>query len=113
MADIIGDPTTEAAELLALSPVYLADKIRRPVFLAQGGDDTRVDPEQAYRLKLVMQALKRPLEFQFYPNEIHGFKYRDDETDFYLRLLDFLNRNIASTRPVAPVLPLAQQASTH
>jgi dipeptidyl aminopeptidase/acylaminoacyl peptidase len=102
MADIIGDPTTQAAELRSFSPVYLADKIRRPVLLAQGGHDTRVDVEQAYRLKLVMQALKRPVEFQFYPNEIHGFKYTDDETDFYLRLLDFLNRNIASTRPVAP-----------
>lgn len=101
-ADIIGDPTTDAAELRAVSPVYLADKIRRPVFLAQGGRDTRVDVEQAYRLKLVMAALKRPLEFQFYPEEIHGFNNIDDEADFYLHLLDFLNRNIASTRPVAP-----------
>jgi dipeptidyl aminopeptidase/acylaminoacyl peptidase len=49
-----------------------------------------------------MQALKKPVEFQFYPNEIHGFKWYEDETDFYLRLLDFMNRNIASTRPVAP-----------
>ena len=102
MADIIGDPTTQAEQLRSVSPVYLANKIRRPVFLAQGGHDTRVDSEQAYRFKLVMQALNRPVEFQFYPNEIHGFKYRDDETDFYLRLLDFLNRNISSTRPVAP-----------
>jgi dipeptidyl aminopeptidase/acylaminoacyl peptidase len=102
MADMIGDPTTGADQLKKVSPVYLADKIKRPVFLAQGGRDTRVDEEQAYRLKLVMQAMKKPLEFQYYPNEIHGFRYTDDETDFYLRLLDFLGRNIASNRPVPP-----------
>jgi len=102
LADIIGDPTTDAAQLRAVSPVYLADKIRRPVFLAQGGEDTRVDMEQAYRLKLVMETLKKPVEFKFYPYETHGFKYSDDETDFYLMLLDFLGRNIASNRPVAP-----------
>lgn len=102
LAEIIGDPTTDAAQLRAVSPVYLVDKIKRPVFLAQGGRDPRVDEEQAYRLKLVMQAMKKPLEFQYYPYEIHGFRYTDDETDFYLRLLDFLSRNIASNRPVAP-----------
>lgn len=102
MADIIGDPTTQAAELRSVSPVYQAEKIKRPIFLAQGGRDTRVDLEQAYRLKLVMEALKKPVEFQFYPNEIHGFDDIDDEVDFYLHLLDFLNRNIASTLPVAP-----------
>lgn len=104
MADIIGDPTKDADQLRAMSPVYLADKIKRPVFLAQGGEDTRVDAEQAYRLKLVMETLNKPLEFRFYPNEIHGFKYTEDETDFYLRLLDFFSRNIASDRPVAPAV---------
>jgi dipeptidyl aminopeptidase/acylaminoacyl peptidase len=102
MADIIGDPTTDAQKLRAVSPVYQAAKIRRPIFIAQGGQDTRVDVEQAYRLKLVMDTLNEPLDFKFYPDEIHGFNDSDDEVDFYLRLLDFLNRNIASNRPVAP-----------
>ena len=102
MADIIGDPTTDAAKLRAISPVYLADKIKRPVLLAQGGEDTRVDMEQAYRLKLVMETLKKPVEFKFFPYEIHGFRYSEDATDFYLRLLDFLGRYIASNRPVMP-----------
>lgn len=105
MADIIGDPTTDAVQLRAVSPVYLADKIHRPVFLAQGGKDTRVDVEQAYRMKLVMETLKKPVEFRLYPNEIHGFNSLEDEADFYLRLLDFLGRNIASNRPVAQPLP--------
>lgn len=102
MADIIGDPTTDAKKLREVSPVYLAAKIKRPIFLAQGGQDTRVDVEQAYRLKLVMDTLNEPLDFKYYPDEIHGFDNTDDEVDFYLHLLDFLNRNIASNRPVAP-----------
>lgn len=100
MADIIGDPTTDSAKLRAVSPVYLAAKIERPVFLAQGGQDTRVDEEQAYRLKLVMDALHKPLEFQVYPDEIHGFEDQKDEVDFYTRLLKFLDQNIG-TPPAA------------
>lgn len=94
MADIIGDPTTDAAKLRAVSPVYLVDKIERPIFIAQGGKDTRVDEEQAYRLKLVMDTLHKPLEFHVYPNEIHGFRHQKDEIDFYTRLLKFFDRNI-------------------
>ena len=94
MADIIGDPTTDAAKLRAVSPVYLASEITRPVFIAQGGADGRVDPEQAYRMKLVLERLGKPLEFHYYPHDGHGFRELADETDFYTRLLQFFDKNI-------------------
>lgn len=109
MADIIGDPTTDAEQLRAVSPVYLVDMVSRPIFLAQGGLDRRVDEEQAYRFKLAMDTLKKPLEFKFYPDEIHGFENKEDEVDFYTRLLDFLDRNIGSKR----VMKKAASSSSH
>lgn len=115
MADIIGDPTTDAQQLRAVSPVYLADKIDRPVLIAQGGKDPRVDKEEAFRMKLVLDVLKKPNTAVFYPDEVHGFSWLDDEADFYTRLLDFLDKNIgsrsdagtrsASPRSTSPVNP--------
>ena len=96
MADIIGNPTTDITQLENYSPVYLAKKITRPVFIAQGMKDTRVDPEQAYRLKLVLDALHKPYVFHIYKDEGHGFYKIDDETDFYTRLLRFLKKNIGT-----------------
>ena len=96
MADIIGDPTTDAQQLRNVSPVYLAEKINRPVLIAQGGRDPRVDMEHAYRMKLVMDLLKKPNTAVFYPDEGHGFWWLDDEADFYTRLLGFLDKNIGS-----------------
>lgn len=103
MADIIGDPTTDAAKLRAVSPVYLASQITRPVFIAQGGADTRVDPEQAYRMKLVLERLGKSMEFQYYPHDGHGFNILADETDFYTRLLAFFDKNIGpdTSKPTA------------
>ena len=94
MADLIGDPTTDAAKLRAVSPVYLASEITRPIFLAQGGADGRVDPEQAYRMKMVLERLGKHVEFHYYPHDGHGFSDLTDETDFYTQLLKFLDRNI-------------------
>lgn len=97
MADIIGNPTTDINHLESFSPVYLADKITRPIFIAQGMKDTRVDPEQAFRLKLVLDALHKPYVFHVYEDEGHGFYKVDDEVDFYTRLLKFLKRNIGTS----------------
>lgn len=102
MADIIGDPTTDAQQLHAVSPVYLADKLQRPVLIGQGGMDMRVDEEQAYRMKLVMDTLGKPNVAVFYPDDAHGFSWLDDEADFDTRLLSFLDQNIGDRRGVAP-----------
>lgn len=102
MADIIGDPTTDAQQLRTVSPVYLADKIDRPVLIGQGGKDPRVDKEEAFRMKLVLDMLKKPNTAVFYPDEAHGFSWLDDEADFYTRLLDFLDKNIGDQGDKGP-----------
>lgn len=96
MAKIIGDPTTDAEKLRAVSPVYLADKIQCPVLIAQGGKDTRVDMEQAFRMKTTLERLHKPVVYISYPTQEHGFDNPVDETDFYTQLLAFLDANIGA-----------------
>jgi dipeptidyl aminopeptidase/acylaminoacyl peptidase len=103
LADIIGDPTDKNSQLETYSPVFLADKIVHPVLLAQGLEDQRVDPEHAYRMKLMLDILKKPYEFYTYQAEGHGFYENKDAVDFYTHLLDFLDRNIGSRTQAAVV----------
>ncbi len=98
MADIIGDPTTDSVQLQAYSPVYLVDKISRPLLIGQGLQDTRVDPEHAYRLKLMLDTFHKPYEFYTYDEEGHGFYDSKDAVDFYTHLLEFFDKNIGGKR---------------
>ena len=99
MIDITGNPDTQLDQLTNISPVYIADKLNRPVFIAQGALDERVDQEQAYRMKAALAKLGKPYKFQIYQNEGHGFQYLDTKVDFYDQLVSFLNESL---NPVPP-----------
>ena len=94
MVDLIGDPTTDADKLRSVSPVYLADKVQCPVLIAQGEKDTQVDLEQAYRMKVALEALHKPVVYLTYSRMGHGFDNPAAEADFYTKLLAFLDANI-------------------
>lgn len=97
MIDITGDPDTQGDQLDAISPVYNAQKITRPVFIAQGAKDDRVDQEHAYRMKAVLEKQGKQVEFKIYQNAGHGFSYLDDDVDFYDSLVDFMNKSLGIT----------------
>ncbi len=87
-----GDPDAEPQSLRERSPVYLAEHIHNPVFLAQGGEDYRVDPEHYYRMQLVLDQFDKTYEDVFYPETGHGFDKAENAVDFHRRLLAFLQR---------------------
>jgi dipeptidyl aminopeptidase/acylaminoacyl peptidase len=89
---LVGDPEKDAAEYIARSPLFSADKIRAPIAIFQGGKDPIVPREQAEQ---IVEALKRnsiPHEFYLYPEEGHGFKKKENVADFYLKSELFLQK---------------------
>ncbi|MDE2236171.1 MAG: S9 family peptidase [Gammaproteobacteria bacterium] len=92
MFEIVGNPKTHYNQLFDISPVYNAEKITRPVLIAQGAIDERVDQEQAYRMKAVLQRLGKPYEFYIYQNEGHGLQYLNNDIDFHDKLVTFLDK---------------------
>ncbi len=92
MIDIIGNPDTHYDQLFDISPVYNASKLTRPVLIAQGAVDERVDEEQAYRMKAVLERLGKPYEFHIYQKEGHGMDYLKDDVDFHDKLAAFLDK---------------------
>lgn len=71
----VGDwETTEGAELLmSKSPITYVDKIKKPLFIAQGAYDPRVKKAESDQIFNKMQEKKIPVLYALYPYEGHGF----------------------------------------
>lgn len=59
-------------ELVNVSPVYLADKIKAPLFLIAGRRDKIAEFEHSNRLLYVLNRLNKPVETLFYWGTAHG-----------------------------------------
>ncbi|NYZ61584.1 alpha/beta hydrolase family protein [Luteimonas deserti] len=80
--------------LAARSPVNLADRIRVPVFLAAGGQDTRAPLAHSQRMERALKRNGGTVETLYYPNEGHGFYTEAHRRAFYTRLLGFLSTHL-------------------
>jgi dipeptidyl aminopeptidase/acylaminoacyl peptidase len=71
----VGDPTTEEGKALlkARSPLTYADRIQRPLLIAQGANDPRVKQAESDQIIEAMQAKDIPVTYALYPDEGHGF----------------------------------------
>lgn len=83
-------------ELHKYSPVYNADLINVPVFIAYGGKDQRVVPDNARRLMDAMDKAGKKYEVLFKPYEVHGFQKTQDKIEFYTEMLHFIEKYIGA-----------------
>jgi dipeptidyl aminopeptidase/acylaminoacyl peptidase len=81
----IGDPRTEEGrELLKQrSPLTFADRISKPLLIAQGANDPRVKQPEADQIVGAMQARHLPVTYVLYPDEGHGFARPQNRLAFY------------------------------
>jgi len=70
----VGHPIRDYEQLVATSPVFHADRITAPLFIAHGANDPRVDLSES--LQIVVAMLERDLEVEFFIawDEGHGFR---------------------------------------
>jgi dipeptidyl aminopeptidase/acylaminoacyl peptidase len=87
---------TDATELAQRSPAERADAIGIPVLLGHGELDARVDENHTELMAKRLRKRGVKPEYVEYPKEGHGLLVKEDELDFYRRLLSFLDRNIGA-----------------
>lgn len=75
--EIIGNPETESSRIRAMSPVFHAEKIEIPVFIAQGGKDSRSSVPDINQF--VQKIRKRNVPVTFILKEDEGRYFRKDE----------------------------------
>jgi dipeptidyl aminopeptidase/acylaminoacyl peptidase len=88
----IGDPrTAEGRELLKQrSPLTFADRIAKPLLIAQGANDPRVKQAEADQIVDAMKSRKLPVTYVLYPDEGHGFARPQNRISFYAVAEGFL-----------------------
>jgi dipeptidyl aminopeptidase/acylaminoacyl peptidase len=102
MYAMVGDPERDKARMAATSPVMHVDRIRTPLFIAQGAKDPRVNINESNQ---IVEALrKRGIDVQYIvkENEGHGFQNEENRFEFYEAMESFLARHVkpARTKPV-------------
>ncbi|WP_334164183.1 S9 family peptidase [Phenylobacterium sp.] len=89
--DELGDPKTDAERLRAISPLFHAKNIRKPLLVVQGKNDPRVLQVESDELVAAVKANGVPVEYIVFPDEGHGFQRRENRvtaSEAYLRFLD-------------------------
>ncbi len=86
----VGNPETEKDFLRSRSPLFSADKIKAPLFIAQGYNDPRVNRAEAEQIVKALKANHHPVEYMLKMDEGHGFANPENEIDFYTHMQAFL-----------------------
>lgn len=88
----IGDPNTDLENLRAVSPLFHADKIVKPLIVLQGANDPRVIKPESDEIVENIKKRGGVVEYVLFDNEGHGFTKKANEIRAYKGILDFLDR---------------------
>lgn len=94
MHAMVGDPEKDRQRLEATSPALNADKIRTPLFIAQGAHDPRVNKNESDQMVDALRARSVEVEYMVKDNEGHGFHNDENKFEFYARMEAFLAQHL-------------------
>lgn len=78
-------------QLYQASPAYLTHKLQRPLFIGHGENDTVVDIEHAYRLKLQLEKYRKSFVWKSYEEADHSFSEKDLRIKMVNDITEFLS----------------------
>lgn len=93
--EYIGESSKEYEKLKAISPVYMVNKIRAPLFIGHGEKDARVDIEHAYRLELMMRKNNKVSSVYLDKESGHQFSDPDKSILLFEKVLSFVDEKIS------------------
>jgi dipeptidyl aminopeptidase/acylaminoacyl peptidase len=97
--DEIGDPNTQLDMLKAASPVFHADKIRKPLIVIQGKNDPRVIKAESDDLVEAVKKNGVPVEYVVFDDEGHGFTKKKNQIAAYGAIVQFLDTHLKGKKP--------------
>jgi dipeptidyl aminopeptidase/acylaminoacyl peptidase len=92
--DEMGDPETDGERHRAISPLFHASRIRRPMLVVQGANDPRVLQAESDEIVAAARANGVPVEYVLFPDEGHGFLRKQNRITASEAYLKFLNEHL-------------------
>jgi dipeptidyl aminopeptidase/acylaminoacyl peptidase len=95
MHEMVGDTEKDRELLYAASPALHADRIKTPLFIAQGANDPRVNKNESDQMVEALR--KRGVEVQYMvkDNEGHGFHNEENQFEFYGAMEAFFRKYLS------------------
>jgi dipeptidyl aminopeptidase/acylaminoacyl peptidase len=94
--EMVGNPddAEDNARMKATSPVYLIDKIKAPLLIAQGANDPRVAQAESDQMVEALRNNGIDVEYILKTDEGHGFRNEENRFEFYEAMEAFLQKHL-------------------
>jgi dipeptidyl aminopeptidase/acylaminoacyl peptidase len=92
----MGNPDTQEAMLREISPLFHAEKIKRPLMVLQGANDPRVLKVESDEIVEKVKANGVPVEYVVFPDEGHGFSKKANQIKSWESIRAFLDKYLRS-----------------
>jgi dipeptidyl aminopeptidase/acylaminoacyl peptidase len=90
----MGDPAKEEERLRAISPLFHAKNIVRPLLVIQGANDPRVLKAESDEIVAAAKKNGVPVEYVVFPDEGHGFLKKENRIKASESYLQFLKKHL-------------------
>jgi len=92
MYEMVGHPEKDKELLASASPLLHVDKIKVPLFIAQGANDPRVKKSESDQIVEALKAKEIDVPYMVKDDEGHGFYNEENQFDFYRSMGEFLDK---------------------
>jgi len=92
--EMVGHPQADSLLLYDASPLFHADKIKAPLFIAQGANDPRVPQAESDQMVEVLKQRGIDVPYMVKEDEGHGFRNEENRFDFYGAMEQFFFKHL-------------------
>lgn len=90
----IGDPVKDRANLEAISPLFHAGAIERPLMVVQGANGRRTLRTESDQIVAAVRKKHVPVTYLLFEGEGHGLTKRENQIEAFRATLEFLDRYV-------------------
>ena len=89
-----GDPATQAEMLRRLSPIHRLDRIRTPLIVLHGANDTNVPLVEAEQIVANLRGRNIPVDYVLFPDEGHGWRQLPNRIRSTVSIVNFFDQRL-------------------